>query len=286
MKKYLLLVVVLVFTLAGFAQEEEKKEDKPVRTPFTSGYLLDNQTTFISYPKTFGFYIQHKFGTIENGTEDMFGIYSSANVRLALDYVVIKNLQVGYGLTKTGMTHDFNVKYTILEQTRKNTIPVAVAVYGNMGIMQGKKETFGADYDFTDRMSYFGQVIISRKFTDRISLQTGASFSHFNQVDTANMSFDRVGLHVNGRVKVTEQGSIQFNVDYPLKVLVLRSQEDKDVFPNLSLGYEIATISHQFQIFLGYSNEILPQHYMINPAEEFDFSKFRVGFVITRMHNF
>ena len=286
MKKVILLFVALSFIICGFAQEEEKKKDKPVRSPFNSGYLIDNQTTYVAYPKTLGMYIQHKFGTIENGTEDIWGIYKSANVRIALDYVVRENLQVGWGLTRSGMVHDFNVKYTILEQTRKNTIPVALAVYGNMGISQMGEESFGADYAFTDRMSYFGQVMVSRKFNDRITLQAAGSFSHFNQVDTASYSFDRLGVHVLGRVKVTETGSFLFSYDQPLKALALSPHADKAVMPNISFGWEIATVSHQFQLFMGYSEEILPQYFMNRAAEELEFGMFRIGFTMTRMWNF
>jgi hypothetical protein len=58
-----------------FAQEEEEV-DKPVRFPFASGYLIDNQTTLVPVPGTLEFVMQHKFGSIENGMSDFFGIYS------------------------------------------------------------------------------------------------------------------------------------------------------------------------------------------------------------------
>jgi hypothetical protein len=78
--------------------------------------------------------IQHKFGTFENGMTDIYGLYSSANIRIAFDYVPIKNVQVGYGLTRTEMTHDFSAKWTVFEQTQSNSRPVALAFYGNLGI--------------------------------------------------------------------------------------------------------------------------------------------------------
>lgn len=287
MKKLILLISASLFIIiSGYTQEEEKKEDKPVRSPFNSGYLIDNQTTYIGYPKTLGMYIQHKFGTVENGTEDIWGIYKSANVRLALDYVIKKNLQLGWGLTRSSMVHDFNVKYTIFEQTRKNTMPIALGVYGNMGISQLPEENFGTEYKFSNRLSYFGQIIIGRKFNDRITVQTGASFSHFNQVDTALYNYDRIGIHFNGRVKVTETGSFLFTYDQPLKALALTPHKDKEVMPNISFGWEIATVSHQFQLFMGYSEEILPQFYMQRAADDMEFGMFRIGFTMTRMWNF
>jgi hypothetical protein len=289
MKKFTILplIILIMAQLTTLAQDESTEViDKPVVEPFASGYLIDNQTTLVPYPKTLEFVIQHKFGTIENGKSDIWGIYSSANVRLALNYVIIKNLQVGYGLTRTDLVHDFNTKYTFIEQTRKNTIPLSVAFYGNVGISGNPDESFGAEYEFMNRISMFGQLIASRKFNDRLSLQVAASFSHFNQADTSKYDFDRVGLHVNGRCKVTSTGAVVFNYDQPLTVLQLSIHEGVDLYPNVALGYEIATVSHAFQFYLGYSKEILPQYYMMRERKEFAFDQFNFGFTITRLANF
>jgi hypothetical protein len=287
MKRFILPVIVLILSATYLiAQDEEPvKKDKPVSEPFFGGYLIDAQTTAIQDVKTINMAIQHKFGTIENGKSDVWGIYSSANIRLALDYVVYENLQLGYGLTKTDMVHDFNLKYTIFEQTRKNTIPVAVGVYGNMGLSGNPDEVYGVDYKFTDRMSYFGQVIVGRKFGERATMQAAASFTHFNHADTAKYDFDRIGVHLSGRVKVTATGSFIFNYDQPLKPLQLENNQDVKLNPNVSFGWEIATATHAFQIFMGYSKEILPQYYMMREGKEFEFEQFNVGFVITRMWN-
>jgi hypothetical protein len=286
MKKIFLPFITLILTSAILFAQEEAPVDKPVVEPFGSGYLIDNQTTLVPYPKTLEFVIQHKFGTLENGREDVWGIYNSANVRLALNFVVMKNLQVGYGLTKTDMVHDFSAKWTFLEQTRKNSVPLSVAFYGNVGLSGNPEDTYGAEYKFSNRLSMFGQFIASRKFTDRLSLQVGASFSHFNQADTSKFDYDRIGLHLNGRFKVTEQGSVIFNYDQPLKALQLRAHEDVELHPNVALGYEISTVAHDFQFYLGYSKQLLPQYTMMRETKDFDFNQFNFGFVITRLAGF
>ncbi len=82
--------------------------------------MIDAQTSVINDVKTLEFTIQHKFGTVENGISDLYGIYSAgANVRLGLNYVPVKNFQIGAGITKTGMNTDINAKWTIFEQTSK-----------------------------------------------------------------------------------------------------------------------------------------------------------------------
>ncbi len=283
MKKIILPIIALVLTLANAYAQEEQTVDKPVVEPFGSGYLIDNQTTLVPYPKTLEFVIQHKFGTLENGHKDVWGIYYSANVRLALNFVVMKNVQIGYGLTRTDMVHDFSAKWTFLEQTRKNSIPLSVSFYGNLGIGGLDKDSYGYEYEFLNRLSWFGQLNASRKFSDRITLQVGASFSHFNQADTSKYDYDRIGLHLIGRFKVTEQGSVIFNYDQPLKALQLSNHEDVTLNPNVALGYEIATVSHDFQFYLGYSKQLMPQYVMVRENKEFEFEQFCFGFVITRL---
>ncbi len=300
MRKYIFtLSCLLVFAFGNvLAQETEtevKKVDKPVRSPFESGYLIDNQTTVIQPVKTLEFAIQHKFGSVENGHSDLWGLYApSANIRLGLNYVVAKNIQIGLGITKEGaavenrlkMITDFNAKWTILEQTRSDAIPIALAVYGNIAIDGRDKDNFEYDYGFSDRLSSFAQVIVGRKFNDEISLQTGISYSHFNLIDKGSYH-DKVGVHLNGRFKVSPQGSIIFNVDVPLNLDYLdTAMDDNNPEPNFSFGYEISTSTHAFQIYMGNSKGLIQQDIMVNNTNKIDLDNFMIGFTITRLWNF
>jgi len=310
MKKNMLFIIVfsLISTLS-FAQDAATdstgvdEKDKPVRSPFESGYLIDAQTTVIPNAHTLEMIIQHKFGTIENGKSDLFGIYAAgANIRLGLNYVPVKNFQIGIGLTKKYMATDLSAKWTIIQQTRKGTNPLAIAVYGNMAI-DGRnisafesgtvREAFSgpvSDFKLSDRLSYFSQVIIGRKITEWLSLQAAASFTHFNSVkETAD--HDKVGVHFSGRVKVSPQGSIIFNYDQPLKIKDITEQLDwtNTSKPNLAFGYEISTSTHAFQIYMGYANGMLPQdNIMYNQNDILDIlnNKLSIGFNITRLWGF
>ncbi len=291
MKKFKLLAFALFLTIGLSAQEETTEEtpkDKPVREPFSSGYLVDAQTTFIPAQNTLEYVIQHRFGMMENGVKDLWGIYApGANVRMGLNYVVLKNVQVGWGIAKLNMYNDFNLKWTILEQTRQNTIPVAVALYGNMAIDCREDAEFGTKYEFTDRMSYFSQLIVGRKFTEWLSLQAGISFTHFNSVDSL-MDHDKMGIHFNGRAKISPQGSFIFNYDLPLNIKGLSEHTTftNPPKPNLVVGFEISTSTHAFQLFAGTSAGLLPQEIIMNNLNDFAKGGMSFGFVITRLWNF
>ncbi|MHA7109761.1 DUF5777 family beta-barrel protein [Sunxiuqinia elliptica] len=293
MKNIILFILLGLFVSTNlFAQDEateEKEKDKPVRFAWESGVLIDQQTSHIPTVKTLKMVIQHKFGPVENGHSDLWGIYAPAgNIRLGLNYVVANNVEIGWGISKRKMYNDFNAKWTILEQTRKNQIPVFVTLYGNAAIEGSPEEDFGTEYQFSDRLSYFSQLIIGRKVTDGISLQAGLSFSHANSV-APEYDHDRVGLHFNGRAKVSPQGAIIFNFDAPLKIDKISEQRpewDNHPKPNLSFGYEVSTSTHAFQIYMGNSEGMLLQDIMMNNFNSTDFDNFAIGFTITRLWSF
>jgi len=290
MKKYIIgFLLTLIGTTIVVAQEESTtaEKDLPVRAPFESGILIDQQTSQIPTVKTLEMLIQHRFGTFENGIEDVYGIYSSANIRLGLNYTLLNNLMIGYGLTRTNMYSDFQAKYNLLQQTRKNTIPVSVTLYGNMALDGSPDKKFGTEYKFTNRLSYFGQVIVGRKFNDIVSLQIHGSFTHYNSVDSLS-NHDGFGVGFNGRIKFSPQSSFIFQVDAPLKIQSISEQKDFEVAePNIGIGYEVSTSTHAFQIFISNSNAILPQHtYMNNQADWKSIENWRVGFVMTRLWGF
>lgn len=289
MKRNILISVLISLTMGLFAQEtEDKPIDKPVRDPFASGYLIDNQTTVIQSPKTLEYVIQHRFGNVNNGLTDLFGIYApGSNIRTGLNYVIAQNLQIGWGITKLNMYNDFNIKYTILEQTRKNSIPVAVGVYANMAIDGRNKSEFGKNYEFSDRLSYFSQLIVGRKFNNWLTLQVATSFTHFNSVDTL-LDHDKIGIHFSGRAKISPQGSIIFNYDIPLMIKGLSEYNEftNHPLPNLAIGAEIATSTHAFHIFIGTANGIIPQEIMMYNHNDYTNMEMSLGFLITRLWNF
>jgi hypothetical protein len=311
MKKNILIITLLLFvSVLSFAQDDATdstavvKDDYPVNATFESGSLIDAQTVVIPDKKTLEMVIQHKFGTIQNGSSDLWGIYGSSNIRLGLNYVPVKNLQIGAGIIKRHMTTDVNAKLKVLQQTAKNTIPVSVALYGVIGIDGRPKADYGDSvsvaspvgdvnkFAFTDRLSYFSQLIVGRKFSERISLQAAVSFSHYNVVNYQTKGkpydHDKIGAHLNGRIKVTPQGSIIFNYDMPLKISKISEQaawnDDHPASkPNLAFGYEVSTGTHAFQMYMASTTSILPQDNMMWNQNEMNNKGFAIGFVITRL---
>jgi hypothetical protein len=306
--RFLLAIIFLSLLPGGYILAQEKADstataekpeitDKPVKFTWESGYLISQQTSKVAPKNTFETVIQHKFGTIDNGHSDLWGIFApGANVRIAFDYVIMKNLQIGYGITKNNMYNDFNAKYALLQQ-KTESMPISITLYGNVAIDGRNQSVFDTlyynysdpaayyGYKFANRLSYYGEVMFSRKMSNAISLQAGASFSHYNTV-SSGMDHDRIGISAGGRIKVSPQGSIIFTYDLPLNVSSISEGQTVQPQPNVALGYEVSTGSHAFQVYLGSTSALLPQDYMMNNQNKIEKKYFAFGFVITRLWSF
>lgn len=262
-------------------------DSKPERTPYASGYLIDNQTNVMPPAKSLEMVIQHRFGTMENGISDLWGIMGAANTRLGLNYSITDWLQVGVGTAKVNKLQDIGLKINLLQQSRDKKVPLTVTYYGNLAIDARDEKNFGINYSFSDRLTYFNEILVTRKFCDWFTMTVGGSFTHFNMVDSL-MEHDKIALHFLGRFKVTEQSSVIFNYDLPLK---LGSIAEWDHFTdppkqNLGIGWEIATLTHAFQVFVGTSTFMVPQYNVMMNQNDWTKGDLFIGFNITRQWNF
>jgi len=103
------------------------------------------------------------------------------------------------------------------------------------------------------------------------------------------MNHDVFGVGFNGRVKFSPQSAFIFQYDIPLKIQSISEQSDFDVAkPNFGVGYEVATSTHAFHIFVSTGDGILQQdNYMYNTNTVANgWKDLMIGFTITRTWNF
>ena len=185
------------------------------------------------------------------------------------------------------MYNDFSVKYTLVEQTRKNTIPVAVSLFANMAIDGRNDEAFGKNYQFTNRFSYFSQLIVSRKFNDWLSLQANAGFTHYN-ITEPGIDHDKITVGINGKISLNYKSAILLQYDIPLKVKGIAEHREflNPSHPNLGIGWEIRTSAHAFHLYLSSTDGLIPQHNALYNQNDWTKGKMMFGFSITRLYNF
>jgi len=273
------------------AQEKEKDtleiDTRPIRSTFESAWLIDNQSVMVPKKGTFEFDILHRFGTMEKGYDDFYGLFAPSNIRLGFGYTVIDRLSLGFGITKSNMTWDLNVKYALLRQTRSGNIPLSISYYGNAAIDTRDKDNFLYQ---SDRFSYFHQLILARKITSNFSAQIAPSLSHFNifqaylNSENEKEGFkkgDHFAISAGGRYKINYQLAFIVNYDQPIT-----KHPFKNPNPNISFGIEISTSGHTFQVFAGNYSFITPQRNNVFNQNDFEDGQFLIGFNISKTWNF
>jgi hypothetical protein len=284
---FLFVLSAILSSGSVFAQEEatpepEKKEGsskKLAKPAFESPELMDEQSVVVPSARTLEFDIQHRFGLVNNGIEDLYGIYAAgANIRMALTYVPIENLQVGFGYAKLKQYLDFNAKYAILKQRKDWSIPVSVTYFGDWAIDNRDdiyKET-------VHRFSFYNSIIIASRLSDKISVQVTPSISHYNAIDSL-YSHDMIAVALTGRYKFSDQSSIVLGYT---QQLTNHNDPNFKLKPGFTVGWEIATSGHAFQIFATTFQGIIPQENITFNQNDFTKGEFLIGFNITRLWNF
>jgi len=284
MKKTFLFLLLSVFMVSLSAQEEVKSQEKskPVRFTFGTGVLIDNQTVATPYKGGLELQIHHRFSLIEN-YHNLFGIYGAANTRLGLNYGITDRLMLGAGTTKDYKLQDIQWKYLILQQTEDNSMPVSLSYYGNIVIDLRKEEAFGPVERYKDihRLSYFTQFIVARKFNEVFSLQVAPSVLYFNAVPqySNDLKYKNLNFGLSAGAKATVFGSHSVILEYDQ--LLTKQDLDDQPRPNLSLGWEIGTATHTFQIFAANYSQIINQRNLLFNTNNFAKGEYLIGFNIT-----
>lgn len=269
MKKIFIVLILSLFLSPLFAQEEAQAPETsaPVRNTFSAETLIDNATIATPYKGGLVMQIQHRFSLIKD-IHDLYGIYGSANTRIGLNYGITDRLMIGAGTTKDYQLQDLNWKYLILRQTEDNSMPVSLSYYGNLVIDARSEDAFGPSSDFKQmhRLSYFTQLILARKFSEKISAQIAPSVVYMNTVKRLNDSTGyknlNFGLHAGARANLFGNHSLILEYDQ-----LLNKQDTGEGLtqpkPNFAFGWEIGTATHAFQVFATNYNLIIPQYNLL-----------------------
>jgi len=292
--KKCLPVLVGLFPAVLFAQEnaQDVKTDsttevvkpvkKYVKNTFENSVLINTQTVEAPHQKSLDFIIQHRFGVVKDAT-DLYGFFAPSNIRLGLTYGLTDRASIGVGVTKNNYLLDLQYKYIFLKQTKGAGMPISLAWFGNISRSMKEDDEFNNQdnkYVADNRLSYFNEIMVARKFNANISVQLAFTYSYFNLLDSG-MEHTNYGLQLAARYKVTPQGSVMLDYGYPITKSFLNPAK-----PTLGFGYEIATSGHTFQVFFCTADGISNQMMQVYNQNDITKRQFLIGFNITRQWGF
>lgn len=302
---YIKSILVLSFLLfSGY--EEEVKAQVPVETPGdTTGSddlmsLLEEEPAATSKEYTtatfkstrianghsiestgkgvLDFRVSHRFGMLNQGLRDFFGL-DNATTRIGFDYGVTDWLMIGLGRSSFMREYDGFLKAKVLRQREDGGLPFSVSYMGALSI-QDNDVTIpaGTEYFFTNRMAYVNQLLIARKFSQAISLQLMPTHVHYNLVQYRNEPNDVIALGLGGRIKLSNRISLTGEYYY-----LLPDNRLRDTRNSLTLGFDIETGGHVFQLLFSNSTGITERYAIGQTTGDWGNADIHFGFNISRV---
>jgi hypothetical protein len=227
------------------------------------------------------FRISHRFGRVNTGSYNFYGLDESL-VHLGFDYGITNWLMVGVGRGSYQKTFDGLLKFSILRQSKgKKNMPVSLSYFTSMAVNTLRDPNI--QY-FWSRMSYVHQILVARKFNERFSLEINPTFVHRNLVGTEIDPNDIFSFGIGGRFKITKR--LAFNAEYYYVIPPANDFPSQPVYNPLSVGIDIDTGGHVFQIFLTNSEAMIEKGFIGETTGRWSKGDIRIGFNISRVFSF
>ena len=106
---------------------DDDKEINFANAAFKTNHVINLHSLENTAPGVMDFKISHRFGTLNGGFYEMFGL-DNATIRLGLDLGITDNLAIGVGRSSYEKTYDGFIKYKFLRQsTGARNMPIIAA---------------------------------------------------------------------------------------------------------------------------------------------------------------
>lgn len=246
---------------------------------FKATQIVNTPTVEAPARKTLQFMIMHRFGKLNEGGYELFGL-DNAVIRFALDYGVSDNLSIGIGRSSHEKVYDASLKYKLLRQ-KEQGMPVSLSFYGlvaNTRLKYSDKPYLNTKY----RTMYTTQLLLARKISSSLSIQVSPAWIHFNLVPTPQDNNDVFAVGIGGRVKLNKRMSL--NADY--NYLSPDQLVTNTIYNSLSAGLDIETGGHVFQLIFSNSVGMTAPYYIAKTEGDWGNGDIYFGFNITRIFNF
>lgn len=277
--KKITLLLLLPFTM--FSQDDLLKDIDTAATPkskvesaFKGLKIVNIESTKLASKGDFYFIVAHRFGSVKSGFEGAYGL-DNAVTQLKFLYGVADWLTVS--AARSELAYDFSGKY-LLKSQETNGFPVAIAGFTSLGFNNTLKENSYPKMKFEDRMIYVAQLLVSRKFNSKLSLELAPTFFHENFVTDDNQDNSQYAIGMGGRYKFAKRWSV--NVDYAAHL----NRSDTSPYKNpLSIGVDLETGGHVFQMHFSSSQGMHEAGFLGNTTGDWTKGDIFFGFNLLRV---
>jgi len=281
----LALLMITMLPWGVFAQddlmdilgEEVGQEIEYTAATFKSSHIINGHSIEQMKKQQLDFRINHRFGQLNSGAYELWGL-DNAVINFCLDYGITDWMMVGLRRGTYQKTYDGSLKFKILRQSKgKRVMPVSLSYYVDMSINTLKITDPNIEDVFSNRVAYAHQLLIARKFNDKISLQISPTFIHRNLVD-ANQENDVYAIGIGGRYKFIRRVAFTFEYFYSSN-----TSGNDELYNSLSVGFDVETGGHVFQLFVTNSKPMIEKGFIAETSGNWADGGIYFGFNISRV---
>ncbi|MGG7034546.1 MAG: DUF5777 family beta-barrel protein [Flavobacterium sp.] len=283
--KFLIFAFAMLSTVA-FAQDDllkelddQKPKEKQLEKDTFKGLQIANmQSTKMAAKNEWYFVVSHRFGDLTLGFENFFGL-DNAFTKIGGIYGINNWLTASVSRHTYNKIYEIGVKYKLANQ-EKDGFPLTIVGYNTMDINSALKTEEYPNLVFNDRLAYSTQLLISRKFNKKLSLEMAPIYVHKNLYQTGLEEKDLFLLGAGGRYKFSKRMSV--NLEYAVQ---LNTSEDlSSQYHNpLTLGVDIETGGHIFQLVLSNSQQMNDVSVFSNATGDWNGGSIYFGFNMYRV---
>jgi Membrane bound beta barrel domain (DUF5777) len=284
-KKLFASLFSMLFAFQVFGQDDLLSllgDDEPVTEYATAAFKTNRVINLHSIESTAGgvldVKISHRFGFVNGGFAELFGL-DAASIRIGGDYGISDRFTVGFGRSSYEKTYDGFLKYKFLRQSSgAKKMPITAAILATTAIKTTPWANPDRENYFSSRLYYTFQLVMGKKFSQGFSLQLSPTLLHRNLVRTKTESNDVLSLGVAIRQKLNKR--IAINAEY---VYVLPDQLADGYRNSLSIGFDIETGGHVFQLHFTNSTSMIEKGYIGETVGDWTNGGVHFGFNVSRV---
>lgn len=270
--------------LSLYSQEDmlsllgEDKTTDYVNASFKTNRVINLHSLENTAGGVLDFKISHRFGTLNGGFYELFGLDNSS-IRLGFEYGLSDLITIGVGRSSFEKAYDGFVKYKFLRQsTGEKNMPITAALLLTSSIQTLKWADPERENYFSSRLYYTTQLILGRKFSESFTFQLSPTMVHRNLVKTNTEKNDVYALGAGGRIKLSKR--VALNAEY---IYLLSDQVASDIKNSLSIGFDIETGGHVFQLHCSNSTSMIEKGFIAETANSWSDGGIHFGFNISRV---
>ncbi|MGY6560325.1 MAG: DUF5777 family beta-barrel protein [Nitritalea sp.] len=281
MRKFALLLALSLGIVGTTSAQLERKlatVSEEVENTFHAPRHINLMTVEPLAAKTLHFAIMHTFGTIDGGIQELFGLDNGANIMFSFEYAWNRKFSIGAARQSRDRIYSLYGRYHLLTQKADNSMPVSVSFMGNVGV---NSSPYGflieGPPSLQQRTSYAGQVMVARKFSDKLSVQLSPMLAYFHDpLQVFAIEGDQelyLALGVSALYKLSKVASLTFQYIPNL---------NNDLRNNVGVGIDLEAGGHVFQMYF-VTSQLLNEQYLLAGGNGVPGEQFRIGFNVNRV---